>query len=147
MLELINHLVSKIYSSPWFTIVVGLVGILIGNRIIIGREKRKEFAQAGNEFRKSINVFLVMLETNFRYENGRFDIPVPDHLAAAKLFRQHLGRFRGKRFDRKLAQYNQTAKRYADEAERCLGTMNVSHDTKLQLEKQIKELLKYANPK
>lgn len=147
MLELINHIVSKIYSSHWFTVVVGLIGILIGNWLSIGREKRKEFAQAGNEFRKSINVFLVMLETNFRHENGRFNIPIPDHLAAAKLFRQHLDRFRRKRFDKKLVQYNKAAEKYADEAEKCLGTKNVSHDTKLKLIKVIDSLLKYAKPK
>ena len=147
MLELINHLISKFFSSPWFTVVVGLVGILIGNRLIIGREKRKEFAQAGNDFRKSINVFLVMLETNFQYESGRFDIPIPDHLSAAKLFGQYLGRVKCKRFNKELTQYKIAAEKYADEAKKCLGTKNVSHDTKFQLEKQINELLKYANPK
>ena len=35
MLKLINHLISKVYSSPWFTVIVGLVGILIGNWLAI----------------------------------------------------------------------------------------------------------------
>jgi len=129
------------------TAVGSLIGFLIGNRLTIGRDKRKEFVNAINEFILAYKEFFAMLESDFRYQIGPFVAPIPEHLAAAIVFRQHLGFFRRRCFDREVAQYKEAAEKYDDEAEKCFGVKNIPHETTLKLVKSINSLLKYAKPK
>ena len=149
MFELINTFFSKLFNSPWGTVVGILIGGLIGHYLAIGRDKRKTFNWAGNEFIDAFKDFVVLLKSGGVYERDGAGIscPIPDHIAAAIKFRRHLKWFQAKRFNRELAKYKIAGAKYDDEVEKCLGVKNVSHDTNLELIKLIDSLLKYANPK
>lgn len=149
MPEPIKNLIDILFYSPSGTILWGLSGFLIGNRLAIGRDKRVDFARAGNEFINAFKDFIVLLESGGAYERSGASIscPIPDHLSAAFVFRKYLWWFQRKCFDRKLAQYKQAADEYDYEVKKCYGIKNIPHETCLKLIKQINGLLKYANPK
>ena len=110
------------------------------------RASKETFNTAAKEFVDAFKEFHAMLETNFQYEIGHIKAPIPDHIAAAIVFRQHLGWFLRKCFNRKLAQYKQCAKEYQN-IEQHIGLENIPHDISLKLIKLIDALLKYAKHK
>jgi len=59
----------KVLTSPVFPLVTLLLGFLIGNRLAMGRDRRKEFNTASEEFRKIFTQALV----DIRDENIPFD--------------------------------------------------------------------------
>ena len=140
---------NNIFSEKIFWaigIVVVLISVLAKFRVAENKRKKEVFKKASDRFNNAFKDFLAMLESGFRYQMGPFVAPIPEHLAAAIVFRQHLWWFRRKCFDRKMDQYKQAAEKYDDE-EQYLGVKNISHDTTLKLKKRIYALLKYAKPK
>lgn len=59
----------KILTNPLFSLVTLLLGFLVGNRLAIGRDRRKEFIEASKEFRMVFNQALVDIHD----ENIPFD--------------------------------------------------------------------------
>ncbi len=51
----------KIFASPAFPLVTLLLGFLIGNRLAIGRDRRKEFNEAAAKFRSAFKDELLAL--------------------------------------------------------------------------------------
>ena len=49
----------EILASPFFPLVTLLLGFLIGHRLAIGRDRRKEFNAASDEFRRIFNQAIV----------------------------------------------------------------------------------------
>lgn len=127
-------------------IIIILFGFIASHRLSGNRRKKERFTKVCDKFSYAFEEFRAMLETNFQYEIGAIKAPIPDHIAAAFEFRRHLGWFRRKGFDRKLAQYKLGAKEYQD-IEKYVGLKNIPHETNRKLLKQIDSLLKYANYK
>lgn len=127
-------------------IIVALLTILARFRIVWNRRKKDIFTKASSKFINTFNKFRTMLDTNFQYEKGSINAPIPDHIAAAFEFRRHLGLLKRICFDRKLAEYKQYAEEYQN-IEKYVGLKNIPHETNLKLLKQIDSLLKYAKPK
>lgn len=126
-------------------IIISLLAILARFRIIWNRRKKDIFAKASSKLINTFNEFRTMLETNFQYEIGRIEAPIPDHIAAAFEFMRHLGWLRRKGFNRKLAQYKQCAEKYQN-IEKYVGLKNIPHEANLELLKIMDSLLKYAKP-
>jgi len=64
-----NNLFVDIITHPAFGIITGLIGYLIGNNFALGRDRRKEFYAASDEFRKIFTQALV----DIRDKNSLFD--------------------------------------------------------------------------
>lgn len=89
----------EIITHPGFSIVTLLIGIIIGHRLTLGRDKRQEFNKAATSFREAFLPELTYLEHNANTGNlgSSNDLCeillagyVNRHLNAYQIFREYL---------------------------------------------------------
>ncbi len=106
----------NILTHPAFWIVTFLAGILLGNFFAIGRDRRKEFNTASDEFRKIFTQVLVDIHD----ENVLFDVYSVDKDVFKKLqvayliFRHYLKGIHRWRYDEAWDQYRYDCKEHWD---------------------------------
>ncbi len=95
----------SIITHPAFSLATLLIGYFIGNRLIIGRDRRKEFISASTEFRRELNQAIVNISGNFMiYYNILSDIDKTCY-AAYLNFRPYLSRIYYYQYDKAWEQY------------------------------------------
>jgi hypothetical protein len=62
--------ITEIITNPLFPVVTLLLGFLIGHRLAIGRDRRKEFNAASDEFRKIFTQTLVDIQDENSFFGG-----------------------------------------------------------------------------
>lgn len=135
---------GNIFSdNPTFAVgsIIGLFGILASHRLLVYRERKKQFENAATEFRKAFNQAFVDIKV------GDFGMlaPVSDekiktqHIAYLN-FRPHLRGQYQRRYDEAWNKYYNDCKN--------LGSLGIlTRITRADLEKDIKHLLEFTEYK
>lgn len=124
----------EILSSPFFSLVTLLLGFLIGHRLAIGRDRRKEFNAARDEFRKAFNQAIADINSdNSVFYNLMGSIDQKCYVAYLN-FRHHLTGACRKEYDEAWKQYCED---YKDQS----GFVN--HSLRDKLVKDIEHLLEF----
>jgi hypothetical protein len=98
----------KILTDPLFSLVTLLFGFLVGNRLAIGRDRRKEFIEGSKEFRTIFNQALVDIhDENIPFDfnsvrNGSFN----KYEVAYRNFRHYLKGVCRDQYDEAWEQYS-----------------------------------------
>jgi len=130
--------ITEIITNPLFSVATLLLGFLIGHFLAIGRDRRKEFNAASDEFRKIFNQILVDIQSD-RYG---FGVPmsteiIKTHRIAYLNFRPHLHRVY-------RCQYDEAWEQYCHNYEN-MGHMGVrTRITRADIEKDIKSILEFT---
>jgi hypothetical protein len=104
----------EIITNPAFPIVTLLIGILIGHRLTLGRDKRQEFNKVATSFREAFLPELTYLEHNANTGDlgGSNDLCeilsagyVHRHLNAYQVFREYLSHRERVKFEKAWRKY------------------------------------------
>lgn len=111
--------INEIIKNPFFGVATGLFGYIVGNRLSLGRDKRKEFNAAASVFREAFTGEIVSLSK----EKGRrpdwgdvihekrqtaygiTSAAIKKHTTAYITFKHYIGYFKLRGFDSAWVQY------------------------------------------
>ena len=150
------ELINQIIKHPIFSILCGLVGFLLGNRLAIGRDKRNDFNKAADVFRNAFNETLLLLNPQSFIDKQGEDTysklrkTIVQQEKAALEFSQILSKRKRKAFDRVWKEYC-----YDDNNQNTKSLVKyASHGSAIKNQKartvafdRINKLMEFAKPK
>jgi len=157
--------INEIIKNPFFGVATGLLGYVVGNRLSIGRDKRKEFNAAASDFREAFAEEIVNLSKEKcrrpdwsdaihgkkQTAQGIISAAIEKHTTAYTTFRHYIGYFKLRGFDTAWVQYTEPNKSKIKNEQfleyESLRDPKKEKEIRETILHRIKILLKYAKPK
>jgi len=126
--------IKQIINDPTFGFIWGLIGFLIGNRLSIDRDRRREFNNLIDPIRRDL-VGGIYLPGSSKYKSWMMTFP---------LIREKLSFWKKRGLDRAVENYT---KSIGDENRESDGGGGFNYKNKEIIDQAAKEILKFLKPK